>query len=1024
MNCFYKGLLLSFLTCLNVWGQAEDDLQRLLDEKSQLRSDEVTEVDLSKYSSLERTRPLYVRGGNFKFINGTLLRTESLKDSAMLVITGNASVDLGEGAVLSGAKEYDQKYMVDTDLELVLVDNGKLSISSGRIINVYSKTSGVSISSSSPFFGSYSLRRAVNVSENGAFEMTGGVIVESTVENKGQMIVKGGHIGCVRSYNDIEITGTASFDEILFEKDTRIKLSSALESNVNVWLNDLLIVSTAPNVPDRYMVDYDGAILMTGDGYQITEADVQKIKLNRSSKEWTLVLENNNVIIRKVVDTEIDTEAEFIQAIENATGTCEAPTEIKVSGKILLGSKIEIKNKGVKLTGGGTLQRAAGYLGELFELNGACVTLENITFDGNKSAFSNYSNSDILKSPIVLYNQSKLTINDGALIINHRVNDNHNGLINAYSTTISVSSCSVIMNGGQITQNVVPYSDIITNIDPDLSDFYVKMNGGTISANTSLSLVVANDIDISDVYIVDNENSSSDIRLETGWIQNFTNGIPGSVSVSSNVILQNTANVSSFILTGVDAFIYRFGEIKNKINIKHSSYYESKLTVGTAIVKGWQGYQLTEKDLANCNYESDKWELELKDNAFVLKEKGSSTTDEIENGDDLQDFLDGLVEKGTTGTEKVPIDIILGGGVNTGATLEVVKKINVHVNIHIRIVGGTFVRGTNVEASSGGTMFDVAEGSSVTFENVTIDGGSRNDFQNSLIKVGGTVNITGSTIIKGGWGNGLYGGAVYIPKGGCVVMSGGTITGNYGSQGSAFFNDGTLIIHGGSIYGNSGTIGVIVNDEGAVFTLNGGSIYENTGSQMGGIFNGEGSIITWNGGTIEGNNVYDFYTWVNIVLNGGARVNGPFALISPAKILISSTLQYTIELVILVNVYVNGTVIAEGYNGYKLTEQDLSRLYFVSDKWELKLQGNTIVLVEKGGSTAIESVSNSKYVYVENDCLIMKGQTVGEHYFVYSVNGLLLHEGVIDSDCSRCLLNQKGIFIIKCGDSTYKIINK
>ncbi|MBE6301376.1 MAG: hypothetical protein E7085_05925 [Parabacteroides distasonis] len=1014
MRKFYVGLLLSFFTCC-IWGQSKDDLQELLDSKGLLRSDEVTVVDLSNYSSLERTRPLYVRnGGKFKFINGTLLRTEHLKDSAMLVITNNSSVDLGDGAELSGAKEYNEKYMVDSELELVLVDHGKLSISSGRIHNVFSN------GNSYLFSTSYYNRRAVTVSSKGIFEMTGGIIVESTVENNGQMIFKGGHIGCVRSYNDFEMSGDAWFYDVCYEKDKIIKLSSALKNEMTVWLNDLAIMSTAPGASPKY-IDYDGAVLMTSNGYEITEADLQKIRL-QTNRKYKLILENSHVLIRKA-DDEINTQKDFIEAIENATGTCESPTEIKVSGEILLDSKIEIKNKGIKLTGGGTLKRASGYLGELFVLNGACVTLENINFDGNAFAFSNYSDSEILKSPIVLYNQSVLKINEGTLIKNHRVNDNHAGLICAYSASMPVHSCSVIMNGGQITNNIVPLSDIISNTDPYLSDFYVKINGGIISNNRCLSLVVANDVDILDVYIVDNNTNNSIIRFETGWIQNFENGIPGFISVSSNVILQNTTNVSSFILAGENAFIYRFGEFKNKINIKHSSYYENKLITGTAIVKGWQGYELTEKDLSMCHYESDKWELELKDNAFVLKEKGSSSQDEIKNGDDLQDFLDGLVEKGTTGTEKEPIDIILGGGVNDGITLGVFPKIRIYVNMHIRIVGGTFVRGTGVDASYDGTMFDVAEGASVVFENVTIDGGKR-DFPNSLIKAGGTVYITGTTIIKNGSGNGLYGGAVYIPIGGRVVMSGGTITENYGTQGAAFFNNGTLIINGGLIYGNSGTIGVIVNNGGSSFTLNGGSIYDNTGLQMGGIFNGDGSTIFINNGIIDGNNVFDFYTWVNIIINGGVQINGPLALLPPAKLLITSKLEYTIYLTIIVNVFVNGTVIAEGHNGYKLTEQDLSHIYFVNEKWELKLQDNTIVLVEKSPATAIEDVSNTKVVYVENNNLVLKGQIVGEPYYIYSINGHLVHKGLIDSDYTQYLLKEKGIMIVKCGNKTYKVVNK
>lgn len=989
-----------------ITGQSVDDLQYRLDNPVQTRAEKPIIVNLSEYDALERDRPLYVRNGkSYQFINGTLKRTAALKDSTLLVISANSYVELGEGAILSGGRQ-------QTNHELVLLETGSFKLSSGEIKDCYNPL----------IIPSAKYDNAVLVKTlNSSFEMTGGKIANTAgvVSLGGPMTFTGGNIaeGSIQSNTDFLLDGSFSVSAISLNGKAKIRITSELKNTINIRPSPLSELKLTPAQPDN-IGDYEGVVVAIGENYTLTENDVKKIKSSRlSSDKWKFVLENNQIVIRRVggiVDAAVRTEEALKQAIANATGTCSGePTVIKIDGEIPI-STIYIQDKSVKLTGG-TLKRASGYTDGLFMLNNACLTLEDIVIDGNKAAYTD--NRMIIWPPFSLSNQAKLTINKGTDIRNHRVNNSHLGLI-----SIDISdkvACTVLMNGGSIHDNEVPSAELITDIGFKLLS--LDMKGGSIVGNTTgYGVANVNTFTMSGGTIGDNiSNYFHNVSTQTGVIK--SEGIikeGKGIRVYSDLKIEGdgTNIADSIILNDPAARISRNGAQKSELVLNHSAFHASKLVAGTVVVAGCDGYQLTADDLNKYRYKNSAWQLELSGNTIVLKENAGQS---FENGDDLQDFLDGLGQSGNTGTEKDPIDIVF-----TGEPIRLSQPLLVPEGTHVIFNGGSFIRGEALKSTvSSGTMLDIPANASLTLANTTFDGGKK-EAEDALISISGQLKISDGSVIKGALNkNGIVGSAVHVASTGVLTMSGGVITDNAGKQGSAVFNEGTFTLSGGSIYGNTSEIGNIVNYEHSQFTMTGGIVRDNKVTQgCGGIYIAENSQATFSAGEIRANGHSDVYSWSDVKYGGNMNVSGLFLVVESSKVLISSALQYSLKLGHIAETVTAGVIVAQGTGGYKLTNQDLAKISCPDEKWMYVLKDGAILLAEKG-STSIENIQSSGNVYVENGSLVLAGQKIGEPYFIYSISGHLVHTGKITSERHACFLKETGIFIVKCGKGSYKVAN-
>ncbi len=184
---------------------------------------------------------------------------------------------------------------------------------------------------------------------------------------------------------------------------------------------------------------------------------------------------------------------------------------------------------------------------------------------------------------------------------------------------------------------------------------------------------------------------------------------------------------------------------------------------------------------------------------------------------------------------------------------------------------GTTLMALDAEAPYTGIMFTVKEGSTLTLENITVDGGAVWSGEVNPVLQRGTVN-TGVTAIGAlvateanahiilGEGavlqNNAGANAVNLGTrtGGKLTVDGGEIINNYSSAG-AIWGGGEIILNSGKISYNHGGIGGairVVTNIGTVLTMNGGEMNHNYSD-------GNGGAI-WAGAS-KSNNVY--------VLNGG-----------------------------------------------------------------------------------------------------------------------------------------------------------
>lgn len=142
---YSKRCLLVIASLVLCSGQlmAQDDLQEYINKISAQKNtrgtknapSDITEVDLSKFSAVNRETTLDVANGrNFRFVNGTLTRASSL-NGPVIHVGGGSYVAIGKGADINSSKSSSSR-------ETIYMDGGELDIeSSGKVTNAANRTS-------------------------------------------------------------------------------------------------------------------------------------------------------------------------------------------------------------------------------------------------------------------------------------------------------------------------------------------------------------------------------------------------------------------------------------------------------------------------------------------------------------------------------------------------------------------------------------------------------------------------------------------------------------------------------------------------------------------------------------------------------------------------------------------------------------------------------------------------------------------------------------------------------------------
>lgn len=235
-----KLLLLSLFFCNRFVALADSSLQQALDRLTP--STNVTEFNLSQYSST-LSETLYIRGGiSVRFVNGTLTRGEDMKLLPLIEIKDGSSLELGAASKLRG-----EGYQ-----SVVLVSDGELTIRGGSIDGspynqenqnssmTRRKTKSDSYTIPGGWYDIY-VNIAVNVemaSQSGsAMKMESGTLTGNVV-NKGNntILITGGSIdGAVRTTtSDIFVGSDAHINQVILDNDTRIGLVSGITNELPV----------------------------------------------------------------------------------------------------------------------------------------------------------------------------------------------------------------------------------------------------------------------------------------------------------------------------------------------------------------------------------------------------------------------------------------------------------------------------------------------------------------------------------------------------------------------------------------------------------------------------------------------------------------------------------------------------------------------------------------------------------------------------------------------------------------------
>jgi len=234
---------------------------------------------------------------------------------------------------------------------------------------------------------------------------------------------------------------------------------------------------------------------------------------------------------------------------------------------------------------------------------------------------------------------------------------------------------------------------------------------------------------------------------------------------------------------------------------------------------------------------------------------------------ELQNAIDN-----SNGTKESPTEInIDSAGITVTNTITIDGK-------HVKLTGGALSRDSNFK----GNMIEVINGSSLTLADITLDGKSISS-SGTLVKAKGSANQITAIILQEGavLQNNITtgaGGAVNLYAGYKsnenieFTMNGGTIKNNTAQYGGAIADNSnspiTITINAGEITGNAANGDSSMTWGGAIYSgstliINGGEITNNsTTGRGGGIYKaGNGTIFNMTGGTIKENTARDLASY-------------------------------------------------------------------------------------------------------------------------------------------------------------------
>lgn len=807
------------------------------------------------------------------------------------------TLTLEEGATLKG-------FGLTSDVSVVAISGGLFVMSSGLICDNFFLEEGRSMCS-------------IVAVGSGSFIMNGGEIVNnrgddklislfgwgtswSSVELNGGVIAQNGDCYiCSDGSAPLILTHTSVQQDILLGSAPQI--SNALDEELHFRFMENM------KVEDGFVVLKSYQSPTTPDCYQITQADVDKIKLPEG---YTAVLQDNQVVV-KVGDPEpaIDLQV-LIDAAE--VGTLESPSEITLIEDIVLTKTVEVKGKHIKLTGGKTITAPAAKEQQLrmFRVTEkGSLTLDNMTLDGTAEGYVSFAtveeeatlqliNGTTLQHAKTTKSFYALSVSGNLVMDGCTFAENING--EAWSA-IGYTGSHWICKNSVIRDNVGYYK----TSDGKTMTGYVFSAGGQsvlqqceILNNEGYAIHATNIMNMSQISWQDN---SCDIMLVPASLDGHERTYVGAGGEPTTM-----ATIGEY---GVNHLMFS-DKVGKKIAVLEAGIE------GCVIAEGYNDYQLTEEDL-NQFVLDEYYEgmfLALEDNRIVLHKEANVIDTEAK----LQAAIDA-----SKGTAENPEEIRITGEIAITSTIQIVEK-------HVRLTGGTLKKAKSVNLN----MLYVQDGT-LKLTNIILDGAQdeysgycsflrANSYGKSVLEIGNGAKLTNAL---GGNDRENY---IVCANAELMTLNGGEITGNFVKDGAVVFVDwsGNFVMNSGSIVANQ----------------NVGNRYKMS------VVSGAGEI-TLNGGIVSSSGAYScdaFYLYGSdpFILGENAHIVGEINMYNNRKITIASALVNPITFSFFSSNQPTGTIVAVPAEGYTLTENDLSKVHYaISNVYGLRLQDGNIVAV-------------------------------------------------------------------------------
>ena len=652
------------------------------------------------------------------------------------------------------------------------------------------------------------------INNRGTFTMSGGIISENNATSLGgglftnssyDFIMNGGTIstntapegGSVYSYDKIRLSGSASIPE-----------GENQSNNVVLEDNNTFIIYNALSTTERIAVTYgdykEGKLALEGSAalmnayrslFVLTDS---RFAINSDGKliyaalPETFYVGGSGADDANIGTNSLEPFATLEHAFDaNKNGKCTIiiQSDLYVSNTIYLWGG-EVTIKGDGSTHTVWLNSVDGY--SMFYMNNAILNLgdsSNTAEEGTLVLNGNNKNTDCA---ILNNSYGRINLYSGLVMTNFNVQSviQNDGILN--------------MLGGAITGNLITQASIINHN-------HFNMSGGTISDETGIDNFAS--------IVMSDSASVTHIHLRNG---------------QSTLTLGGNLNSTIPFLVTISQYVDGFTVLKGEPDIIEANY-------GKFVLEDTVNYRIIQDGTIESTVLSEEYYVD------GLKGDDSNSGEREAPYKTIQKAA-AEIDTNEVGIITLQSDISLTEGIQINGTVSIITDGNSYT-----ISRGPSFADSMINVSGKLILGDKAGSGNDEAPSLIIDGGREGEFSfnDAIVYNQYLLELYPGVVIQNNNSSDKSVGGVY--NSGYFHMFGGIIRNNVGSSVGGVYNYGEFVLQGGDICNNSGRTGGVSVNYNSNFTLNGGRVFDNSGSLSGGIYLSNNSIFTMNGGSITQN---------------------------------------------------------------------------------------------------------------------------------------------------------------------------